>query len=305
MKNRKGFTLIELLAVIVILAIIALIAVPQVIKILNQARRSAAEDSTYGIYNATQDYISKFMIDNGGDFPGGELTFTCDNTSCKLDNYSTLVSEGYKLEETLDYKGKKATGGTIKVTNGGTDIVIENLVVSGFYCNHNGDRAICENKKSVITSYGYAIAVNDENPNSPVSLSSTRPIDKKIYLRYILKDGEVDNEILPEICLYSDNYSQKELCLTINEFEESNQKILDYFGYDENTWTWDNYAHWKDLIRNIDCSIYDDSDIRCQDSSILAESCFVGYVYVSATNPNGTNSCYFSEDGRVNCYYAS
>ena len=42
MKENKGFTLIELLSVIVILAVIALIAIPQVIKILNKARISAA-----------------------------------------------------------------------------------------------------------------------------------------------------------------------------------------------------------------------------------------------------------------------
>ena len=144
MRKKDGFTLIELLAVIVILAIIALIAVPQVMKILNQARVSAAEDSTYGVYNATQDYVSKVMLDNGGDFPGGELTFTCDNTSCKLDNYATLVSEGYNLEETLDYKGKKATGGTIKITDGGKDIIIENLIINGFTCNYSNEKATCE-----------------------------------------------------------------------------------------------------------------------------------------------------------------
>ena len=47
--SKRGFTLIELLAVIVILAVIALIAIPQVIKILNKARISAAEDTTSGI----------------------------------------------------------------------------------------------------------------------------------------------------------------------------------------------------------------------------------------------------------------
>ena len=92
MKNKKGFTLIELLAVIVILAVIALIAVPQILKILSQARISAAEDSTYGIYNATQDYISRIMLSNGGDFPSEDLTFTCNNNgSCTLDEYATLV----------------------------------------------------------------------------------------------------------------------------------------------------------------------------------------------------------------------
>lgn len=54
MKENKGFTLIELLAVIVILAVIALIAIPQVIKILNKARISAAEDTTSGIVKSAE-----------------------------------------------------------------------------------------------------------------------------------------------------------------------------------------------------------------------------------------------------------
>jgi len=53
-----------LLAVIVILAIIALIAVPQVLKILNKARKSAAEDSVYGIVESAENYITNFMVKN-------------------------------------------------------------------------------------------------------------------------------------------------------------------------------------------------------------------------------------------------
>ena len=61
-NNEKAFTLIELLAVIVILAVIALIAVPQVIKILNKARLSAAEDTTYGITKAAESFVADFML---------------------------------------------------------------------------------------------------------------------------------------------------------------------------------------------------------------------------------------------------
>ena len=45
-------------------AIIALIAVPQVIKILNKARLSSAEDSTYGIVKSVENYITEFMLKN-------------------------------------------------------------------------------------------------------------------------------------------------------------------------------------------------------------------------------------------------
>ena len=60
--SKKGFTLIELLAVIVILAIIALITVPQVIKILNKSRISAAEDTTSGIVKSAENYVVDFML---------------------------------------------------------------------------------------------------------------------------------------------------------------------------------------------------------------------------------------------------
>ena len=45
MKKKNGFTLIELLAVIVILAIILVIAVPQILKTIENARKSSMEDS--------------------------------------------------------------------------------------------------------------------------------------------------------------------------------------------------------------------------------------------------------------------
>lgn len=145
MKKKNGFTLIELLAVIVILAIIALIAVPQVLKILKQARQSAAVDTTYGIYNSVQDYVSKLFLNNGGDFPNEDLTFTCDTSgNCTLDNYADLVSSGYVLDEKLDYKGGKVKGGTITITDNGQRIDIYGLKVNGFTCEHNNEEASCD-----------------------------------------------------------------------------------------------------------------------------------------------------------------
>ena len=90
---KKGFTLIELLAVIVILAVIALIAVPQVIKILNKARLSSAEDSVYGIVKSVDNYVTSFMLKNDGSFPDEDLEFSCGKEGCNLDN----SLEGYNL----------------------------------------------------------------------------------------------------------------------------------------------------------------------------------------------------------------
>lgn len=52
--NKKGFTLIELLAVIVILAILMLLATPSVLKIMNNAQKSAFETEAATILSAAK-----------------------------------------------------------------------------------------------------------------------------------------------------------------------------------------------------------------------------------------------------------
>ncbi|MBE6160522.1 MAG: prepilin-type N-terminal cleavage/methylation domain-containing protein, partial [Lactobacillales bacterium] len=71
-KNKKGFTLIELLAVIVILAIIALIAVPIVLNMIEDARKSAAVDSTYGYIKAVEYEIGLDELKNKNRFKDGK-----------------------------------------------------------------------------------------------------------------------------------------------------------------------------------------------------------------------------------------
>ena len=149
-KNEKAFTLIELLAVIVILAIIALIAVPQVLRIINQARRSAAEDSTYGVAETAQAYIADMMLANGADYPSIDVEFECNNDGCKLTDASktALTNEGLTYKETLDIKGKKPTAGTVRISNGGHIITAEGLKISGFTCSYDGEKANCGGSSS-------------------------------------------------------------------------------------------------------------------------------------------------------------
>ncbi len=153
MEKRNGFTLIELLAVIVILAVIALIAVPQILKILNKARLSAAEDSTYGIIESAETYVSNFMLQNRGSLPSAELVFDCNGSSCDLQ--ATNLT-GYNLDElkTLEFKGTKPKSGTIKIRSNGSNIVAENLKINGFNCNYKNSIAVCTQ--------------NDDGGNTPV-----------------------------------------------------------------------------------------------------------------------------------------
>lgn len=146
MKKKNGFTLIELLAVIVILAVIALIAVPQILKILNKARKSAAEDTTYGIVKAAENYVTNFMLENNGTMPSESLEFICDGSSCNL---STTLT-GYNLTglDKLDFKGTKPTDGTITISNNGVNIVANNLQINGYSCNYTNGNATCTSGSS-------------------------------------------------------------------------------------------------------------------------------------------------------------
>lgn len=135
--NKKGFTLIELLAVIVILAIIALIAVPQVIKILNSARQSAAEDSAYGIIKAAESYVATYMMENQGDWVTSDVPFTCSNTGCT----GTVGTQSV----TLDFKGTKPTDGIVTLSTTGEAKITKALVINGFKCSSQTDKSVkCE-----------------------------------------------------------------------------------------------------------------------------------------------------------------
>ena len=157
-KKNRGFTLIELLAVIVILAIIALIAVPQVIKILNKARLSSAEDSTYGIVKSAESYVANFMLNNDGSMPSKNLEFECSNSGCVL---KTTNLENYDLTDLneLNFKGVKPKSGTVTIEDNGQTIKASNLEINGFKCNYpnNEGKVSCEKGTN-----------SDDNPQTKV-----------------------------------------------------------------------------------------------------------------------------------------
>lgn len=128
-SNKKGFTLIELLAVIVILAIIALIATPIIINIVQKARKSAAQDSVYGIMKAMElAYVESMLDPIPLDLPI-EGTFTETTATYKA---GTPGAETDKVT----YSGTSPKKGSIKLENkdGALVYTLTDLEVNGFVC---------------------------------------------------------------------------------------------------------------------------------------------------------------------------
>lgn len=134
--NKKGFTLIELLAVIVILAVIALIAVPQVLRILNEARKSAAQDSAYGVLDAAESYVATYMLTNQGDWVENDVDFTCSKANgCQATIDSKTV--------TLEIKGTTPTEGVITLSSTGEATIKTALKINNFSCTQAGSKVEC------------------------------------------------------------------------------------------------------------------------------------------------------------------
>ena len=138
-NNKKGFTLIELLAVIVILAIIALIATPIVLQIIAKARKSAAQDSLYGVMSAAKTtYMSSLLDTTPIDLP---MTVTCDGKSC----YYAITDEGAANEErsNIEFSGTIPTSGSFTVDNEGRiQATTAPIVVNGFKCTIDAKEAV-------------------------------------------------------------------------------------------------------------------------------------------------------------------
>ena len=194
-KRKKGFTLIELLAVIVILAIIALIAIPNIIKILNKTRLSAAIDSAYGILSSAETYVANQMLLNK-DSNISDLTFEAnDGKVCANEN------------DCLSFKGTKPSSGYVYILNNGSNFVLENLVINGFTCNKPifEDKVTCEKEE--------IIEIVDENEGVICGDSNTEDYDnlKECYIKSI-----ADYEEFTDLVNSGKSFSGKTVYLSKN-----------------------------------------------------------------------------------------
>ena len=120
MQKNKGFTLVELLSVIVILAVILVIAVPQIMSVIESARKGSIESTAKLIAEgAEREYTNRKIL--GKDTNNIECS---DVSSMNSNDYGTCVI-------TFDNRGKA----TVKVTGKGK--------FEGYTCNGNSTNMEC------------------------------------------------------------------------------------------------------------------------------------------------------------------
>ena len=144
MKNKNGFTLVELLAVIVILAVIALIATPQVLGMIESARKGSAESSALSYVDSVEKAIvSKAITSSRNTNYDGNYTL----------NGNKLSKNDASLE--LDLKGDKPD------SNAPNEVTVEKGIVKEAYLkfgeyyvtykNNNNKISYCSNKEEYVS----------------------------------------------------------------------------------------------------------------------------------------------------------
>ena len=131
MKKKKGFTLVELLAVIVILAVILVIAVPQIMSVIESARKGSIESTAKLIAEgAEREYTNRKIL-------GKDTNIECsDVSSMNSNDYGSCVIS-------FDNAGKA----TVKVTGKGK--------FEGYTCNGNSTNMECVKGEMTPTNASY------------------------------------------------------------------------------------------------------------------------------------------------------
>ena len=185
MKKKKGFTLVELLAVIVILAVILVIAVPQIMSVIESARKGSIESTAKLIAEgAEREYTNRKIL-------GKDTNIKCsDVSSMNSNDYGTCVI-------TFDNRGKA----TVKVTGKGK--------FEGYTCVGNSTNMECvkgEIPGSTETAAQY-FAYSDVDDGTEVVKTADVTIKDKnkceSYLasKFNIPDGDEEGKKLKEtIC---------------------------------------------------------------------------------------------------------
>ena len=114
---------------------------------------------------------------------------------------------------------------------------------------------------------------------------TSRPANFSVYLKYTLDNGKLVSGILPDVCIFDNDYG--ELCLEKNKsnsdsleyLEKNTEKIKSYFNFDENTWSLGSHNEWFSPEGSITC-IFNIDNSSCDDfdSGVHAYANYLGEI---------------------------
>ena len=116
-KNNKGFSLVELIVVVLIMAIIAVALAPQVMKWVNESRKSADASTYDSVVAACQDALADETVWNDVAKESADIDITIDDKTLGL-----AGPQSFKDEVTKQLGGNvssikfKQKGASAKVT---------------------------------------------------------------------------------------------------------------------------------------------------------------------------------------------
>ena len=181
MQKKKGFTLVELLAVIVILAVILVIAVPQIMSVIESARKGSIESTAKLIAeSAEREYTNRKIL-------GKDTNIKCsDVSSMNSNDYGTCVI-------TFDNTGKA----TVKVTGKGK--------FEGYTCNGSSTNMECTKGPTDASYFSYnevvdEVIVKDKNKCVAylLNLFNDTSDEGKEYANTLCSGGAVDGYTLKD-----------------------------------------------------------------------------------------------------------
>ncbi len=108
---------------------------------LNNSRKSAAEDSAYGILKSAETAEMEYMVTNHGEAipvndPKVGVVFVCSNGKC---SYTPNGKEPIYL----DFKGTSPTDGEVLLDGNLEASIKKPLVINGYKCTMNNDKIEC------------------------------------------------------------------------------------------------------------------------------------------------------------------
>ena len=157
--KKKGFTLIELIAVIVVLAIITLIAVPIISKVVDKARKGAAEASALNYIDAVEKYVILHDLDSTK-YPYDLKNNTFNVSSNTEISLLDIIIPKAKAEGTvpplnnfITVKGDKPKDGIVSLDNKGK-VTNSEFYIKGYsvMCTNNSCNSEKSNGLTVIMS---------------------------------------------------------------------------------------------------------------------------------------------------------